>query len=453
MTAAATTSVSARPQASSLATMLDGSPFVAYSYAYPHKTAYRPFETPIPLRDLWKIERRDSLFLYLHVPFCEYRCGFCNLFTQSNPTAGLPTLYLKTLRSEAAQVRDALGEASFARLAIGGGTPTFLDCGELEDLFSICVNVLGAHPRRIPVSVEASPATVDREKLQLLREFGTDRLSIGVQTFDDAESGQLGRPQRRAESERALAAIRDVGFPTLNIDLIYGGESQTIESWLRSLRSALSYRPEELYLYPLYVRSLTGLGKRRRDWVDFRLNAYREARQLLLSEGYSQVSFRMFRATHAPHCDGPVYCCQEDGMVGLGCGARSYATDVHYSSEYAVGQKGVRSILAAYVNRSAESFDLAHYGIRLPSDDRRRRYAIMSVLQSAGLSRADFAHRFGGDVFEFLPQLAELEPIGLAEVKPETIRLTAAGMERSDMIGPWLYSERVRRLMESYECR
>src|SRR5260370_19272965 len=121
----------------SLAHMLTDTPYVAYAYAYPHKTAYRPFASPVPLRELWANERRDALFLYVHVPFCEMRCGFCNLFTQAKPRAELQGQYLAALRREAEQVRQALGEAGFARLAIGGGTPTFLDVSGLGQLFQI----------------------------------------------------------------------------------------------------------------------------------------------------------------------------------------------------------------------------------------------------------------------------------------------------------------------------
>src|SRR5262249_40230748 len=264
-------------------------------YAYPHKTSYRRLEPAVSLCDVWKSEPRDTLFLYLHIPFCEYRCGFCNLFTQAAPAAGWPARYLTQLRREAEVVRHALADAPFARLAIGGGTPTFLETRELQELFAIVTSVMGVEPGKIPVSVEASPGTVTREKLVLLREFGVDRLSLGVQTFDDREAARIGRPQRRGEVERALAAIRDAGFPALNIELIYGAEGQTVESWIASVDAALAWRPEELFLYPLYIRRLTGLGRLGRSWDDERLEMYRAARGRLLERGYEQVSLRMFR--------------------------------------------------------------------------------------------------------------------------------------------------------------
>src|SRR5262245_48977089 len=111
--------------------LLAGPPFAGYAYAYPHKSAYRPFDAPIPLRDLWAAERRDALFLYVHVPFCEMRCGFCNLFTQARPKADVADAYLAALARQVEQVRDALGDVAFARFAVGGGTPTYLSAGQL----------------------------------------------------------------------------------------------------------------------------------------------------------------------------------------------------------------------------------------------------------------------------------------------------------------------------------
>src|SRR5258708_11258010 len=123
--------------------LLDGSPYQGYAYAYPHKTAYRPFATPSALSELWEAERRDALFLYIHVPFCEMRCAFCNLFTEARPAAGLTTDYLAALAQHAEQVQAALGTAAFARFAVGGGTPTMLDEQGLTNLFDQAARLLG----------------------------------------------------------------------------------------------------------------------------------------------------------------------------------------------------------------------------------------------------------------------------------------------------------------------
>jgi oxygen-independent coproporphyrinogen-3 oxidase len=432
--------------------MLGETPYVAYLYGYPHKTAYRPFTPALSLESVWAEERRDALFLYVHVPFCEMRCGFCNLFTAAGPKQDVVDGYLGALVRETRRVKGALGPATFARAAIGGGTPTLLDVAGLNTVFDLMEGGMGADLKNIPVSVEVSPETVDAEKLRVLRSRGTDRVSIGVQSFLEAEVAAVKRPQQTAQVEAALDLIRATGFPTLNIDLIYGMEGQTVESFLFSLRAALRFNPEELYLYPLYVRPLTFLGKKARAWDDLRLALYRAGRDFLLSQGYSQVSMRMFRARHAPDAGGPVYRCQEDGMVGLGCGARSYTGGVHYSSEYAVGSREVRSIIASYSERTEASFGEVGYGFKLDAGERRRRYMLLSLLAD-GVELAAYRERFGSDALGDFPELAELETHGLGRRVDGAFRLTAAGVERSDLIGPWLHSEGVRDMMREYAWR
>src|SRR5262249_55794974 len=176
-----------------------------------------------------------------------------------------------------------------------------------------------------------------------------------------------------------------------------------------------------------------------------------EARDVLRTEGYRQASMRLFRASHCPTEDGPVYCCQEDGMVGLGCGARSYTRSVHYSGRYAIRAQGVREIIADYIAQPAEAFTTTNHGFRLDADEQRRRYVLQSLLLADGLSLSAYRGRFGTDARTDLPQLTELEPRGLARAAEDRLALTAAGLERSDAIGPWLYSPAVRALMETYE--
>jgi oxygen-independent coproporphyrinogen-3 oxidase len=294
--------------------------------------------------------------------------------------------------------------------------------------------------------------------LAVLKERGASRVSIGVQSFLEAETRSIGRPQREGEVETALSQIRGADFPIFNLDLMYGLPGQTRDSWLGSLRTALQYTPEEIYLYPLYVRPLTGLGQREDKGLlkregDARLELYRAGRDFLLTNGYRQVSMRMFQATRVPPEDGPVYCCQDDGMLGLGCGARSYTQKLHYSSEWAVGASGVREILSDYIARPDESFDVADYGFELNEEEQRRRYLLQSLLQADGLDLKAYRHRFSSDAFQDVPQLGELEALNLAESDGSTLRLNATGLEKSDAIGPWLASAQVREQMEGFAWR
>lgn len=433
--------------------LLSTAPYEAYAYAYPHKTAYRRLDPPVALEEAWAHEPKHALFLYVHVPFCAWRCGFCNLFTRSRPSSDAGAPYVAALERQAARVARALPGARFARLALGGGTPTHLDAADLARVLDLAER-LGAPLGRIPVSVETSPESATREKLALLRARGVTRLSVGVQTFDEAEARAVSRPQRTADVEAALDRLREAAFPTLNVDLIYGLPGQTAASWLASVERALRWSPEELFLYPLYVRPLTGLGlgeRTPRDDGPERLELYRLARDLLRDRGWEQVSMRLFRRPGAPELDGPSYCCQDDGMVGLGAGARSYTHDLHMSTEWAVSQRGVQAIIDEFVARDDDAHGRAAWGYRLDLDDQRRRFVIQSLLQRPGLDRAAYRARFGGDALEHLPCLRELLAPGWATLDDARLALTDEGLARSDAIGPWLYSARARALMAAYE--
>jgi oxygen-independent coproporphyrinogen-3 oxidase len=428
--------------------LLSGSPYVGYAYGYPHKTAYRPLAAPVDLTDLWRTEKRDALSLYIHVPFCEMRCGFCNLFTQVGAEESFEAAYLAALERQASAVQHSLGSAQFARAAIGGGTPTALEPQQLDRVFRLLRRLAGSPGSVLPLSVETSPETATRDRLALLKSHGVTRLSIGVQSFFDAECKAIGRPQRRDRVEQALTAIRDTGVPVLNIDLMYGLPGQTAGTFLESIDNALRWKPEELYLYPLYVRPMTGLDRMGRSWDDERIRLYRVGRDHLLAQGYAQVSMRMFRSSNAPGNEAPEYTCQTDGMIGLGCGARSYATELHYSDEFAVGARGVREILAGFVARPAESFQKAWYGFALDEDERRRRFVILSLL-SEGLDLDVLRERFGPPPAE----LQALQGAGLATVTGSQLRLTPMGVERSDAIGPFLSSAAVRARMTEFSLR
>jgi oxygen-independent coproporphyrinogen-3 oxidase len=436
-----------------LATFLQQTPFLSYTYSYPHKTAYRPFDPALPLEEVWQRENKDALFLYTHIPFCEMRCGFCNLFTLANPKEDLYRSYLDALTRQVNVVAETLGDTSFARMAIGGGTPTQLSNAQLTELFDLLETTMGAKPRDIPVSCESSPATLDPEKLALLRERGVDRLSIGVQSFLEEDTKALGRPQKQQQVEQTLRWIKDAQFPIMNIDLIYGAATQNRETWAQSLDATLAFSPEEIYLYPLYVRPLTGLGNKAKSWDDHRMSLYLQGRDTLLDAGYEQVSMRMFRKVTCGDLPGPVYRCQEDGMVGLGVGARSYTRDLHYCTEYAVGRTGVKAILHDYIEREDHTFREVNYGIRLTQDDQKRRFAILSLLSNEGLSTTRYQQQFGTDVLVDFPQINELFEHHFATQQDARICLTQDGLTYSDVLGPWLYSPHVNRLSNAYQLR
>lgn len=428
----------------SLAALLAQGRFHAYAYAYPHKTAWRPLDPPVSLAEAWADEDKSALFLYVHVPFCEQRCGFCNLFTQVQPRADVVETWLTTLTRQAQITADALGPHRYAQLAIGGGTPTFLDAGQLARLLELLTR-LGA--AGVPGTVEASPDTLSDDKLRLLHTFGVERLSLGVQSALERETGAV---QRRQDADTALDAIRRSAalIPVVNADLIYGLPGQTPATLTASIDAVIGAGANELYLYPLYVRPMTGLGRADPPPTDDRVTLYAAGRDHLLAAGWEQVTMRCFRRPRAAW--NTRYRCQEDGMVGLGPGARSYTRALHWSSPYANSQSAIRARVADWNAQADADLATVRHGVRLDADEQRRRWVMLGLLE-AGLDARAYAERFGSDPTTDLPELAEVAALHLGAWDDGVLRLNADGRAASDVIGQWLQSARVASLRADYQ--
>ncbi|WP_270170772.1 STM4012 family radical SAM protein [Paenibacillus sp. SYP-B4298] len=428
---------------------LKSSPYRSYLYSYPHKTAYQVLEPPIPLSELWREEQAETYFLYMHIPFCAARCGFCNLFTLPDRRADVHEEYVDALERQARQWAELLRGKPFARFAIGGGTPTLLAAQQLERLFYIAQEFMGLDPEQASISVETSPDTVTRERLEVLKRNRVDRVSMGIQSFIEQEAAAIYRPQKPQLVEAALEELAAYSFPLLNLDLIYGLPGQTVDSWLYSVERALAYEPGELFIYPLYTREHTIVKpeQMRSQGQDIRLACYNAARELLLSRGYEQYSMRRF-ARPIAGTDKRIldYSCQEEGMVGLGCGARSYTREVHYAARYGVSRAATQSIIADYVG--ASSYLMADYGFVLNAAEQRRRYMLKALLHKEGVEVAGYSARFGSHLLDDLPELNRLTDSGLAALQGGRLALTDEGLAYSDAIGDWLISDAVRRRME-----
>jgi oxygen-independent coproporphyrinogen III oxidase len=433
----------------SLAQRIADGAYDGYAYAYPHKTAYRPLVPPVPLAKAWQLEDKRNLFLYVHLPFCEMRCGFCNLFTTVQPGAGLVEQTLAAIERQSNVVAESVAPERIAQAAFGGGTPSFLSECELEHLFNQLSRTWPVRWNAIPVSFEVSPGTVTPTKLALLKDLGVDRISLGVQSFVAEDLIALKRPQPAGELERACQLIKAAGFPVFNIDLIYGNEGQDAKRWQRSLDRALEWQPEEVYLYPLYIGKLTNLDRTGKKPGDLRRPLYLQGRDFLRAAGYRQISMRLFRRMDVIR--NTDYCCQDDGMIGLGPGARSYTRSLHYSTEYAVGQTGVRAIIENFNDRETVRFTAAEYGIALTLDEQKLRYVIKSLLRADGVPYSAYQQRFGSSLCEDLPQLEELSKLGFVAESNDALRLNAEGLSWSDTIGPWLYSDAITARMNAYE--
>jgi oxygen-independent coproporphyrinogen-3 oxidase len=429
--------------------------YPGYVYGYPHKKAYRPLPAPLPLKEVWAGEERQALFCYVHVPFCNQRCSFCNLFTFVPAGPSPATTYLDALAREMAEYAAVLAPRHFARLYLGGGTPTFFTSAELRRLVALLRTELGAMPEQTAGCIEASPETLDEEKVELLRELGFQRLSLGVQSFVPEELRQVNRRFDFALHQRALNLIARANFPHFNLDLIYGLPGQTRASWRHSVEQAIASAATSLFLYPLYVRPLTGLERRAEQLpcpTPLEMGTfYDDAVERLSAAGFRQWTMRQFRRDAGGPTGDLEYRCQRDGMVGLGAGARSYARRLHYSTPWRMVARNIRGVVEDYCARMrAGDTDVSH-GFALDRDERARRFVIQSLLFD-GLVRNEFADEYGADALAwFAPQWEALEEEGCVSVSSEAIRLTPRGVRHSDVVGQLFFSERVEHLIATYE--
>lgn len=268
--------------------------------------------------------------LYVHVPFCRHKCGYCDF----NAYAGMDRLmpdYVEALRRELRVAAERLPFATLDTVYLGGGTPSLLSADLCLRLLE-SVRATFAVADHAEVTLEANPASTDVEKLAAWRRGGVNRLSIGVQGFDPRALAVLERRTDGVQAERAVAMARDAGFDNISLDLIYGVPFQSPESWERTVERALGLEPEHLSCYCLSFEAGTLLERRRERGLlpevdpDHQWLQLSRADRLLGAAGYHRYEVsswarpgRRSRHNRAYWACRPVY--------GAGAGAHGYAVE------------------------------------------------------------------------------------------------------------------------------
>jgi oxygen-independent coproporphyrinogen-3 oxidase len=263
--------------------------------------------------------------LYVHVPFCQSKCPYCDFYSIAD--ASLVASYLTALDSEARLCREQF--PAFDSLFLGGGTPSWLGEAHLAGLMNSLRRHL-AFASDSEITIEANPDDITAEKLRLFRDLGINRLSLGCQSFDEAELRFLGRRHTAGQTKAAIDLIRAAGFLNIGMDLIYGLPGQTVAAWRRTLETALRFNPEHLSCYQLTLAEDTPMGKRaaQGDLVPLNEEMQRElflqTASFLTERGYLHYEVANFAR-------GEEYICRHNHKywsrvpyLGLGPGAHSF---------------------------------------------------------------------------------------------------------------------------------
>jgi oxygen-independent coproporphyrinogen-3 oxidase len=271
-----------------------------------------------------------SIGIYVHVPFCLTRCGYCDFNTYAD-LDDLKPRYVEALVEEAAIVAPSWNGDTVRSVFFGGGTPTTL---RTSDLVRVLERLRGlfAISTDAEVTVEANPDTVDREKLARLRRAGVDRISIGAQSFDRAVLASLERLHDPDAVRSAFEAARGAGYSNVNVDLIYGADGEGVASWHRTLLEATALEPEHISAYALTVEPSTPLGRRVASGrvpppdPDLQADMFSTACDVLSDAGYGHYEVSNW-ARPGRECRHNLGYWERRPYLGLGAGAHSFRDD------------------------------------------------------------------------------------------------------------------------------
>ena len=382
--------------------------------------------------------------IYLHIPFCQVRCAYCDFNTYAGLEGSIPA-YTQALCTEINQVGRGAQEAGLGRvevntLFLGGGTPSLLPVGQVEAILDAVRTTFNVQADA-EISLEANPGTVDVGQLIALRALGVNRLSFGVQSAQEDELQLLDRLHTFAQAAEAVAWARQAGFDNLNLDLIYGIMGQTLASWQDSLHRALELNPEHLSLYALTVEDGTPMQARvlagtfAEPDPDLAADMYEWARDELRLAGYRHYEISNW-ARGGERDDGltPQYACRHNlgtwrlqPYLGLGAGAHGSVPGWRYAnarhpSEY------MRRIRSGAPGRFPFSPAVAETWQVDAETERREALMLGLRLVEEGVEARGFRERFGVDLeSSFGRTLADLGEQGLLEHRAGRLRLTPRG--------------------------
>jgi putative oxygen-independent coproporphyrinogen III oxidase len=273
------------------------------------------------------VEAATAAGIYVHVPFCLTRCGYCD-FNAYAGLEGLKPRYLRALLAEASLAAPAWQDVEIASVFLGGGTPTTMEPADLKSLLTHLRDRF-AVADDAEITTEANPDTVDRGRLQQLRAAGFGRLSMGAQSFDPAVLRALERVHSPESVRRAFQATREAGYDNVNLDLIYGADSEGLDSWEDTLRETVMLAPEHVSAYALTIEPATPLGRKVAAGEvpapdpDLQADMFAAACDVLASAGYVHYEVSNW-AKPGYECRHNLGYWERRPYLGLGAGAHSY---------------------------------------------------------------------------------------------------------------------------------
>ncbi|MBF0357105.1 MAG: oxygen-independent coproporphyrinogen III oxidase [Magnetococcales bacterium] len=423
-----------------------------YNRAAPRYTSYPTaphfkeelLDSTIYKNELLRLEKVDPnrpLSIYIHIPFCQDECYYCGCMRMITKDRSRAEDYLKALYKEVELLGALFGrEKPVVQLHFGGGTPTYLDGRQLEELmakigtqFNLLTDDSGDY------SIEVDPREADGGKLALLRRLGFNRISFGVQDINPKVQEAVNRVQPLELDVQVVAEARKAGFKSVNIDLIYGLPHQTAETFATTLKTVLDdLDPDRLAIFnfahlPDLLKNQRKIDAAHLPQPDEKLQILEESIRILEERGYVYIGMDHFGKPEdeltVAQRDGKLHrnfqgytTHSECDLVGLGVSSISQIGDM-----YAQNLKKVH-----HYQNHMDSGELPLFrGLLMSADDRIRHTVIMKIMCDFRLDFASIEAKFGLVFEEYfadaLQQLAVMERDGLLEIENRIIQVRPAG--------------------------
>ncbi len=366
--------------------------------------------------------------LYIHVPFCATKCGYCDFYS----TVPRPGAFGPLVDALLSELRDGLGslDARVETIFAGGGTPTLLPLPELKRLFEELGKIARDH-RVMEFTVEANPASLTDAKARILRDCGVNRISMGAQSFHANELRALDRIHSPADIPVSAEIVRRTGFPHFNLDLIFGIPGQSRASWLESIRRAIELGPDHLACYGLTyepdtpLRSKLDVGLIQPADEESEADLYLVTMDQLAAAGFEQYEISNYARPGARCRHNVRYWLNLPGL-GVGPSAASYIAGRRWrnapdTAEYV---RRIRSGLSPRIDEE-ELSPLARAG----------ETAMLMLRLVQGIDCRFFADVTGFDAYVlFADPICRYSAEGLLAVSENYIRLTRRGRLLGDTI-------------------
>ncbi|MED1946367.1 MULTISPECIES: radical SAM family heme chaperone HemW [Brevibacillus] len=363
--------------------------------------------------------------VYIHIPFCTNKCYYCdfNSFVTNNPQ--LIWDYLDALKSEMEITFSQQPIEQVKTIFVGGGTPTLLDHAQMRAFLELVQKQLGKYwADDIEFSMEANPGTTDVEKLRIMRELGVNRLSFGVQSFDDALLKRLGRIHDQEAVYRSIDNAKKVGFDNFSIDLMFGLPDQTLDIFRQTLDrafglgtthfSAYSLKVEENTLFhTLYQKDQLPLPSEETE-----LEMYMVLIEEMERHGYKQYEISNFAKPGFESKHNKTYWLNHE-YYGLGAGAHGYVC----------GHRHVNAgPLPIYMQKCKEGLPRVEQ-FEVPRADAMEEQMILGLRLREGVDLSAFVSRFGATVYDVFGTIIEEEVAkGMLEEQDGFLKLTKQGL-------------------------